>query len=1029
MAKKCLAPVSNLGSEALAARCLARCREEGSLEYFLPVVDTPGLPRALRRTLDEVRFGEVTADELTATGAPGRDLARLLTVYEDELERWQLADDASLLRLAGQQMEANAHRLQGLAMVWVDLSPRHRLEQHFLAALAKTSPALIASLPGGDRRGQEGLETVCGLTAEYLSAPDIEQRELGRRRLERLRRRIFRPGLEQLQPPAEDDDSVVLLSAPGEGRECVEIARRIRQLAAAGIPFDQMAILLRDPHSYLPLVEEALRRANIPGYFSRGTTRPHPAGRAFLALLACAGENLSASRFAEYLSLSQVPVDADQSVRQPTVEIPWVVQDGDQLVFKSLFTDTEVRSDTEDVSENVEGPVIAGSLRAPRRWERLLVEAAVLGGSERWQRRLRGLCKELGLRLDNLSSDDHAQRQRLHKQIEQLQNLERFALPVIDLLAELPTSTSWGEWLKALEDLAQRTLRQPEKVLAMLAELRPMEHVAPVGLDEVRQVLEERLTLLRAEPPARRYARVFVATIDEARGRSFEAVFLPGLAEGIFPRRASEDPLLLDIYRQTFAGRLTLQRDRIDDERLLLRIAAGAARHQLLVSYPNLDTLQGRSRVPSFYALDLLRAAEGSLPDVRQLGERAAAGTASILGWPAPRDADQAIDDAEYDLAVIEPLLRLTEDEARARGRYLLDSNRHLTRSLRRRFRRWQRRFSPADGIAQADAATMEALAPHRLRQRSYSPTALQHFAACPYRFLLSAVHNLRPRDDIAYLEQLDPLTRGSLFHQVQFELFSTLEEHQLLPMKQDALPQLLELADRTLDRVAEHYREELAPAIPRVWNSQIESLRSDLRGWIHSVTAADEPWRPAYFEFAFGLDRGSNRGANEDDEARHEAVVLDGKRLRGSIDLVEVDDRRGRLRVTDHKTGSAPRGGQLVIGGGEVLQPLLYALAAEVHLGQPVDSGRLFYCTRKGQYEVRDVPLSDQNRQYISLVLDVVDRSLSEGLLVAAPREGACKHCDYRAVCGPMEELRARRKRPQEDPRLRPLYTVRQSP
>ena len=35
--------------------------------------------------------------------------------------------------------------------------------------------------------------------------------------------------------------------------------------------------------------------------------RPHPAGRAFLALLACACEKLSARRFAEYLSLAQVP--------------------------------------------------------------------------------------------------------------------------------------------------------------------------------------------------------------------------------------------------------------------------------------------------------------------------------------------------------------------------------------------------------------------------------------------------------------------------------------------------------------------------------------------------------------------------------------------------------------------------------------------------------------------------------------------------------------------------------------------------
>ena len=42
-------------------------------------------------------------------------------------------------------------------------------------------------------------------------------------------------------------------------------------------------------------------------WFARGTRRPDPSGRAFLALLACAADGLSARRFAEYLSLGQVP--------------------------------------------------------------------------------------------------------------------------------------------------------------------------------------------------------------------------------------------------------------------------------------------------------------------------------------------------------------------------------------------------------------------------------------------------------------------------------------------------------------------------------------------------------------------------------------------------------------------------------------------------------------------------------------------------------------------------------------------------
>ena len=47
---------------------------------------------------------------------------------------------------------------------------------------------------------------------------------------------------------------------------------------ARGVRFDEMAILVRSPQSYLGLLEHALRRADVPAWFDRGTRRPHPTG-------------------------------------------------------------------------------------------------------------------------------------------------------------------------------------------------------------------------------------------------------------------------------------------------------------------------------------------------------------------------------------------------------------------------------------------------------------------------------------------------------------------------------------------------------------------------------------------------------------------------------------------------------------------------------------------------------------------------------------------------------------------------------
>ena len=48
--------------------------------------------------------------------------------------------------------------------------------------------------------------------------------------------------------------------------------------------------------------------------------------------------------------------------------------------------------------------------------------------------------------------------------------------------------------------------------------------------------------------------------------------------------------------------------------------------------------------------------------------------------------------------------------------------------------------------------------------------------------------------------------------------------------------------------------RASIVPAIPRVWRSEIEDLRTDLRGWLQFIAVQDDDWIPIHFEFGFGL-------------------------------------------------------------------------------------------------------------------------------------------------------------------------------
>jgi CRISPR/Cas system-associated exonuclease Cas4 (RecB family) len=162
------------------------------------------------------------------------------------------------------------------------------------------------------------------------------------------------------------------------------------------------------------------------------------------------------------------------------------------------------------------------------------------------------------------------------------------------------------------------------------------------------------------------------------------------------------------------------------------------------------------------------------------------------------------------------------------------------------------------------------------------------------------------------------------------------------------------------------------------------------------------------------------------------------GLRLAGAIDLVErARDAAGGsvLRATDHKTGS-PLERLGTVNGGRVLQPLLYALALEqLFPGDRVASGRLYFCTERGEFKRCDVPLDESSRGVASELIASIDKHVADGFLPAAPASqpedrarSECDRCAYRVVCGPYEGERLRVKG-RDLTRLAPLSHVRNLP
>ena len=196
-------------------------------------------------------------------------------------------------------------------------------------------------------------------------------------------------------------------------------------------------------------------------------------------------------------------------------------------------------------------------------------------------------------------------------------------------------------------------LRKPARVLRVLGELKPMGAIGPVSLEEVRDVLSERLRTIDEHPPAHRYGAVFVGSPHQARGRAFRVVFVPGLAERMFPQKPREDPMLLDDeMREPLAAGLAVQEDRAQDR--ASAPAAGGRRGDASVSGSRIraSTSAARARAcrRSTCSTSCARSRGTSPTTSRCSAGRCVEGGAK-LDWPAPARPSDAIDDVEHDLA------------------------------------------------------------------------------------------------------------------------------------------------------------------------------------------------------------------------------------------------------------------------------------------------------------------------------------------------------------------------------------------
>jgi ATP-dependent helicase/nuclease subunit B len=944
---------------ALADRALVHEVAREATGYFAPVKDTPGFAEVLGRLFRELRGALVSSAALTAAVGKHRhekhiELAELYARYCDARAPFYDGEDCVAAIEPG-----DGEDLATLVYGAWQLQPSLRRALGHVAGRVPVTVILPHTGTAADNAHAELRAWLTANKAETIAAPGGSANGTA---LSHLQQHLF------AEPQATAPDATIrLISTPDPNREAREAVRSCLEWARDGVPLYDIAIACRNIDTYRQFVESACREAGIAVYVHSGTQlTERPLGRQVLALLDLIDSDLPRATLMELFAELRLPDET------------WTRLGG-------LFSAT---------------------------WDAISRKAGVVSGLEQWRERL--------------SFYIEGERERKGERGDK-EDVAESLLGFIEELAERFESrretATWSEHIAYLGSLLEDYVDGSAALVQALAPLTELDEVSePVSFERFRDAVRATVEGLRVEditderPAAFARRGVNLLDVNSLRHVRFAAVAVLGLTERAFPPPARQDPLLLDEERRSLSEQhgweLPLRAHGADPEPLQFALAVCAARERLALSFSRAEEAGGRAKLPSSFfrsAGAALTGAKVTADDIDSLDERffhrASAGRigAAHLGHAfSKEDYDRTLLESERRLAA--GALALAEP-AFARSRALIAG------------RRWSKVLTPYDAVLES-ADARELLAGAWGEERAFSPTGLERYATCPYRFFLKHVLDTGSVDEPEEIERISASDKGLLMHGV-FRSF--LEEQRTSRKTGEAgLKRLMAIAEEECD----HFERLGVTGYALLWRHDRGEILADLAAWLRSELEDEDSrlYDDADYEVSFGL---SHPGEQTGRRSRDEPVVLDlggtCAHVHGRIDRLEW--RAGaHFRVIDYKTGSAwghPKDDAM--DGGKALQLPLYMLAAAelLSIAPEHSSAQYLYASRRGRFRRASfdgAKLGDVDKGVRALLRELVE-GVRGGDFHAQPSKDACRYCDFKGACDANRERDLERKA--RDPRV----------
>ncbi len=942
--------------------------QEGALQIFGGIADTPGLLRAISDFLDELQRELVTPEAFAAAAVSERDreLALIATRYRSYLSSHGYLDLEGANWLAREALDAAALRreLARVDFLLVDgfdqFSPLQASTLMKLASCVRRALITLPAAPGlEDGVGDRFNKTLTLLQNHSPQAPHVTLLTVGddvrQQGLQQLVAKIFcqdakpLPVLGQLQ----------LVEAPGPAQEARAITRRIKELLLeTDAQPEDCLIAVRDWPHYARHLRAAGHDHGVPLTLQRRETLQEiPTILSLLKLL-----QLPAADFPrqELLDVLNAPCFAIAGLGQEQVAL-----------LEQVSRERRLRAGRE------------AWLAAVRECDCADNEALA-----------QSLCDFMDAVTPSQESDDVGLWGWLRGLCGLNADVETDAY-TLDMCACIPPE-SLGQLrerefaaLAALDKLLWDKSRTTQLATQLNSAAQP-------DFDFFMRELRAALAVTPLEVHASRAGGVLVAPASEARGLPHRHVFIPGLSAGIFPDQQPVDPLHLASERKALAERgADLGARPVAADAALFFQLLGQARESLMFTRPTVEN--GTPLVASHLWQELLRICpEQPVTHLRAGAVVTAQEAASV------EEALVALV-AQPDAAGSASLRRWLQQEQGA----LLSQVAHAGRVESGRLSRFSA-HNHYSGVL-ADERLIAQVAADLGPQRVWSATQLENLGACRYRFFASRVLEL---EELWQPETgLNALELGTLNHAILERVYSELENRELT-IEPGNLDSALYLLDCSAQDVFDETPLILKRPLDELWPWQQRIIHRRLGAFVRLDFGESGPVskrlpgtgrRARWLERRFG----------HDEEDFSIPLLVDGRpeelRLGGVID--RVDEVDGRMLVLDYKSGSSPISLD-DLREGVNLQMLVYLRAAAQLLAQSEPdkglAGGLFLHLRGGSNSSGWIPSDAKGEEALRAAESRIGENIAaarRGDFSVEPRRpdrsGRCtRFCEFSQLC-----------------------------